>query len=158
MFRIEFGQIMKYLMITCVSLDVRLLCIFPKMRGLRLMLRQDLVYLLAMIKMSLVTGFMIRCRKKLVRSQDVVLMENHTIQDTEKTDAIESQCSDDLIDLDPIPLIELPTQVEDKAHNDKHDMGDVKTPIQVEMDDNVHERLPVAYAPLCIPLRRSTRE
>ena len=158
MFRIEVGQIMKSLMITCMSLDVRLLCIFPKMRGLSLMLRQDLVYLLAMVKMSLVTGFMIWCRKKLVRSQDVVFMENHTIQNIEKTDATESQCSDDLIDLDPIPLIELPTQVEDEAHNDQHDMGDVETPIQVEMDDNVHEQSPVAYAPLCIPLRRSTRD
>ena len=59
------GQIMKSLMITCVSLDAMILCIFPKMRGLSLMLRQDLVYLLAMVRMSLVTGFMIRCRKNL---------------------------------------------------------------------------------------------
>ena len=56
--------------------------------------------------------------KKLVRSQDVVFMEDHTIQDIEKTDATESQYSDDLIDLDPVPLADLPTQVEDEAHND----------------------------------------
>ena len=69
------------------------------------------MYLLAMVRMSLVIGFMIWCRKKLVRSRDAMFMEDHTIQDIEKTDATESQFSDDLIDLDPIPLTDLLTQV-----------------------------------------------
>ena len=47
-----------------------------------------------------------------------MFMEDHTIQDIEKTNATESQYSDDMIDLDPVPLIDLPTQVEDEAHND----------------------------------------
>ena len=68
-----------------------------------------------------------------------MFMEDHTIQDIEKTNAIESQYSDDMIDLDPVPLIDLPTQVEDEAHNDQHDMGDIETPTQVEMDDDVHD-------------------
>ncbi|WKA08799.1 hypothetical protein VitviT2T_026489 [Vitis vinifera] len=117
-------------------------------------------------------------QKKLVRSRDVVFMEDHTIQDIEKTNPMESQHSGDLIDLDPAPLtnlptqvedeahddqhdmgdVETPTQVEDEAHDDQHDMGDVETPTQVEVDDDVHEQSPAAEAPSDIPLRRSTRD
>ena len=60
-----------------------------------------------------------------------MFMEDHTIQDIDKTAATESKYSDDLTDLDPVPLTYLPTQVEDEAHNDQHDMGDVETPTQV---------------------------
>ena len=87
-----------------------------------------------------------------------MFMEDYTIHDIEKTDATESQHSDDLIDLDPLPLTNLPTQVEDEAHDDQHDMGDVETPTQVEVDDDVHEQSPAAEAPSDIPLRRSTRD
>ncbi|RVW71160.1 Retrovirus-related Pol polyprotein from transposon TNT 1-94 [Vitis vinifera] len=86
---------------------------------------------------------------------------------------MESQHSGDLIDLDPAPLtnlptqvedeahddqhdmgdVETPTQVEDEAHDDQHDMGDVETPTQVEVDDDVHEQSPAAEAPSDIPLR-----
>ncbi|RVW19193.1 Retrovirus-related Pol polyprotein from transposon TNT 1-94 [Vitis vinifera] len=97
-------------------------------------------------------------QKKLVRSRDVVFMEDHTIQDIEKTNPMESQHSGDLIDLDLAPLTNFPTQVEDEAHDDQHDMGDVETPTQVEVDDDVHEQSPTAEAPLDIPLRRSTRD
>ena len=37
-------------------------------------------------------------------------------------------------------------------------MGDVETPTQVEVDDDVHEQSPAAEAPSDIPLRRSTRD
>ncbi|RVW61571.1 Retrovirus-related Pol polyprotein from transposon TNT 1-94 [Vitis vinifera] len=67
-------------------------------------------------------------QKKLVRSRDAMFMEDHTIQDIEKIDATEFQYSDNLIDLDPIPLTHLPTQS------------------------------PVAEALPDIPLRRSTRD
>ncbi|KAL6323545.1 hypothetical protein AAG906_039125 [Vitis piasezkii] len=87
-------------------------------------------------------------QKKLVRSRD----------DIEKTNPMESQHSGDLIDLDLGPLTNLPTQVEDEAHDDQHDMGDVETPTQVEVDDDVHEQSPAAEAPSDIPLRRSTRD
>ena len=87
-----------------------------------------------------------------------MFMEDHTIQDIEKTDAIEFQYSDNLIDLDPVPLTHLPTQVEDEAHDDQHVIGDVETPTQVEMDDDVHEQSPVVEVPPNIPLRRSTRD
>ncbi|RVW40094.1 Retrovirus-related Pol polyprotein from transposon TNT 1-94 [Vitis vinifera] len=97
-------------------------------------------------------------QKKLVRSRDVMFMEDHTIQAIEKTNPMESQHSGDLIDLDPAPLTNPPTQVEDEAHDDQHDMGDVETPTQVEVDDDVHEQSPAAEAPSDIPLRRSTRD
>ena len=57
-----------------------------------------------------------------------MFIEDHTIQDIEKTDATEFQYSDNLIDLNPVPLTHLPTQVEDEAHDDQHDIGDVETP------------------------------
>ncbi|RVW26208.1 Retrovirus-related Pol polyprotein from transposon TNT 1-94 [Vitis vinifera] len=97
-------------------------------------------------------------QKKLVRSRDVMFVEDHTIQDIEKTDATEFQYSDNLIDLDPVPLTHLPTQVEDEAHDDQHDIGDVETLTQVEMDNGVHEQSPVAEASPDIPFRRSTRD
>ncbi|RVW83457.1 Retrovirus-related Pol polyprotein from transposon TNT 1-94 [Vitis vinifera] len=43
--------------------------------------------------------------------------------------------------------------VEDEAHDDQHDMGDVETPTQVEVDDDVHEQSPTVEAPSNIPLR-----
>ena len=55
-------------------------------------------------------------------------------------------------------MTHLPTQVEDEAHDDQLDIGNVENPTQVEMDDDVHEQSLVAEAPLDIPLRRSTRD
>ena len=97
-------------------------------------------------------------QKKLVRSRDAMFMEDHTIQDIEKTDVTEFQYSDNLIDLNPVPLTHLPTQVEDEAHDDQPDIGDVETPTHVEMDDDVHEQSPVVEASPDIPLKRSTRD
>ena len=81
-----------------------------------------------------------------------------TIRDIEKTATTEFQYSDNLIDLVPVPLTHLPTQVEDEAHDDQHDIGDVEILTQVEIDDDVHEQSPVAEALPDIPLRRSTRD
>ncbi|RVX19049.1 Retrovirus-related Pol polyprotein from transposon TNT 1-94 [Vitis vinifera] len=38
----------------------------------------------------------------------------------------------------PVPLTHLPTQVENEAHDDQPDIGDIETPTQVDMDDDVH--------------------
>ncbi|KAL6350220.1 hypothetical protein AAG906_004163 [Vitis piasezkii] len=73
-------------------------------------------------------------QKKLVRIRDAMFMEDHTIQDFEKTNATES-----------VPLTHLPTQVEDEAHDDQHDIGDVEIPTHVGMDDDVHEGEPESY-------------
>ena len=53
--------------------------------------------------------------KKLVRSHDVVFMEDQTIQDVDKIEKVAHQYSDDLIDLDAIPLSDFPTQMEHNA-------------------------------------------
>ncbi|KAJ0042674.1 hypothetical protein Pint_18583 [Pistacia integerrima] len=50
--------------------------------------------------------------KKLVRSHDVVFMEDQTIQDVEKEEKVRPQYSDGLIDLDPVSFTDLPTNVE----------------------------------------------
>ena len=55
-------------------------------------------------------------------------------------------------------MTHLPTQVEDEAHDDQPDIGDIETPTQVDMDDDVHEQSPVVEAPPDILLRRSTRD
>ena len=50
--------------------------------------------------------------KKLVRSRDVVFMEDQTIHHIEKTEKVVPRYNDCLIDLDHAPLTDLPTQVE----------------------------------------------
>lgn len=98
-------------------------------------------------------------QKKLVRSRDVVFIEDQTIQDIEKIDKTVPQYSDDLIDLDPVPLTHVPTQVGDEVQDDQqHGTGDVDTPTQVETDDDIHEQVPVSEVPPDVPLRRSTRD
>ena len=100
--------------------------------------------------------------KKLVKSRDVVFMENQTIQDILKTDTLVPQCSDGLIDLDPIPLTHVPTEVRD-VQDDQHDIGDVDTDsTPVEMGDNAHEQSPISKVPLevlsDVPFRRFIRD
>ena len=101
-------------------------------------------------------------KKKLVRSQDVVFMEDQTIQDILKTDTPVPQCSDGLIDLDPVPLTHVPTEVKD-VQDDQHDTGDIDTSsTPVEIGDNAHEQSPVSKVPLevlpDVSLRMSIRD
>jgi hypothetical protein len=56
--------------------------------------------------------------KKLVRSQNVVFMEDQTIHDIEKTGKVMTQYSDGLIDLDTTPLTDLPAHVDHDVQND----------------------------------------
>ena len=57
--------------------------------------------------------------KKLVRSRDVMFMEDQTIHDIEKTEKVVPQYIDGLIDLDPTPLTNLTAQVEHDVLNDQ---------------------------------------
>ncbi len=90
--------------------------------------------------------------KKLVRSRDVVFMEDQIIGDIEKTEKVVPQCSDDLIDLDPTPPTELPAQVEHDVQNDQQSPVDADVPSQ----DETYDQLPVPEIPPDVPLRRST--
>ena len=87
--------------------------------------------------------------KKLVRSYDVVFIEDQTIQDVEKIEKGVHQYSDDLIDLDSIPL---PVQMEQNVQDDQHGLDDVD--MQAETDHQTTDQLSEPE----IPPRRSTRD
>ncbi|XP_022151008.1 uncharacterized protein LOC111019029 [Momordica charantia] len=91
------------------------------------------------IRMNLISTV----HKKLIRSRDFVFVEDQTIEDINKTDKIEFQHSDDLIDLDSVPLTQPSMQTENEVQNDLLD-GTVESLEQVEV-------------PTEVSLRRSTR-
>jgi hypothetical protein len=92
--------------------------------------------------------------KKLVRSRDVVFMEDQTIHDIEKTEKVVPQYSDGLIDLDSTSLTDLPAQVEHDVQNDYQGPSDTDVPLH----DESHDQFPVPEIPPDVPLRRSTRD
>ncbi|KAB5564961.1 hypothetical protein DKX38_005015 [Salix brachista] len=92
--------------------------------------------------------------KKLVRSRDVVFMEDQTIHDIEKTEKVLPRYSDCLIDLDSSSLIDLPVQVEHDVQNDFQVPDDTDVPLQ----DESHDQLPVPEISPDVPPRRSTRD
>jgi len=102
--------------------------------------------------------------KKLVRSRDVVFMEDQIIHDIEKTEKVVPQCSDGLIDLDLAHSIELLAQVEHDVQNDQQDehdfQNDQQSPVDtdVPLQDETHDQFPVLEIPSDVPLRRSTRD
>ena len=87
--------------------------------------------------------------KKLVRSRDVVFMEDQTIQDIKIAEKTVSQYSDDLTNLDPVPLRDL-------SYQQSSDLADVFIP--VEIDGETHDQLPVPQILSDVPLKRSTRD
>ena len=94
-----------------------------------------------------------------MRSRDVFFIENQTIHNILKTNTPVPQCSNGLIDLDPIPLTHVSTEVRD-VQDDQHDTGDVDTgSAPIDMGDNAHEQSPISEVPLellpDVPLRRS---
>ena len=58
-------------------------------------------------------------KKKLIRSRDVVFVEDQTIADIEKIDELESKHSDNLIDLSSTSLTQSSTQIEDEVQNEQ---------------------------------------
>ena len=58
-------------------------------------------------------------KKKLIRSRDVVFVEDQTIADIEKIDEPESKHSDNLIDLSLTSLTQTSTQIEDEVQNEQ---------------------------------------
>jgi hypothetical protein len=92
--------------------------------------------------------------KKLVRSRDVVFMEDQTIHDIEKTEKVVPRYSDGLIDLDSTSLTDLPAQVEHDVQNDYQGPGDTDVPLH----DESHDQFPVPEIPPDVPLRRSIRD
>ena len=87
-----------------------------------------------------------------------MFVEDQTIEDIEKMEKVVPRHSYDLIDLDPIPLTDLPEQVEPNVQNDHHDPDDADVPLQVETNDRVLDQVPVSEIPPEVPLRRSIRD
>ena len=83
-----------------------------------------------------------------------MFVEDQTIEDIEKMEKVVPRHSYDLIDLDPVPLTDLPEQVEPDVQNDQHDPDDADVPSQVETNDGVLDQVLVPE----VPLRRSVRD
>ena len=95
--------------------------------------------------------------KKLVRSLDVVFVEDESLKDIEKTQVV-PQYIDDLFDLDPTPTQQSEPQHEDGIQNDEqHGTDNVDNQEQVDLDEDIHPELPVDV-PAFVPLRRSSRD
>jgi transposase InsO family protein len=98
--------------------------------------------------------------KRLVRSRDVVFVENQTLKDVEKTKIeIVPQHSDTSADLDPVPPQHVDTQFGDDFQNDNQQgTDDIDAQEQDQLDEDVHPELPVPNMPPFVPLRRSNRD
>ncbi|CAH9113366.1 unnamed protein product [Cuscuta europaea] len=96
--------------------------------------------------------------KKLIRSQDVVFVEDQTLKDVEKKETI-PQHNDDVTDLDPVPPQHVEPPLDDDVQNDEqHDTDDIDAPEQPEVDEEFYSEIPVSDVPPFVPLRRSTRD
>jgi len=102
--------------------------------------------------------------KKVMRSHDVVFLEDQTIEDIVKT-KVQVPQQEPFVDLGLVPTAPAPQQaegdVEDDAHDDVHGTGDENAPQQHEFDaeiDDPDQQPPVPEDPPTIPLRRSSRD
>ncbi|CAH1425256.1 unnamed protein product [Lactuca virosa] len=92
--------------------------------------------------------------KKLVRSRDVVFVEDQSLKDIEKTKIV-PQYTDDRADLDPIPPQHFETINDDVQNDEQHGTDENDVPEQSELDEDLHPELPVPDIPPFVPLRRS---
>ena len=72
-----------------------------------------------MIKMSLKYHFYNPIYKKLIRSRDVELFEDQTIEDIDKTEKLDSQTDESSVDVDPNPIIDTSFAHEGTQGNDQ---------------------------------------
>ena len=96
--------------------------------------------------------------KKLVRSRDVVFVEDQTIQDIEQAKVSVPCDSDVLVDLSPNSSASVPMQIERNVQDEQRDVDDTDIPIHVEDDNRNDEQPPVVENPPNITVRRSIRE
>ncbi|GFS33196.1 hypothetical protein Acr_00g0026970 [Actinidia rufa] len=103
--------------------------------------------------------------RKLIRSRDVIFMEDHTIEDIDKAEkGVPTSENEEMVDVDPVPIVPIPTVADDvpienqgmDLHVDNpNDLIDVKTNVDnnVELENENIEESIVANEP-----RRSTRD
>jgi transposase InsO family protein len=102
--------------------------------------------------------------RKVVRSRDVIFVEDQTIEDIVKAkDKVPQQ--EPVVDLDPVPAASAPQQVEqdvaDEVHDDVQGTGDESAPQQQEFDaeiDDPDQQPPEPEEPPAVPPRRSSRD
>ncbi|KAG8471369.1 hypothetical protein CXB51_036995 [Gossypium anomalum] len=93
-------------------------------------------------------------QKKLVRSRDVVFIEDQTIDDIDKTEKVDSQDSGDLINVNPVPLDSSPDLIQDDVHGDVSDGHQDIDDFDTLMDYVVNDQQQAPIAPPAVPLRR----
>ena len=88
--------------------------------------------------------------KKVVRSRDVVFLEDQTIEDINKLESVESS-TNDLVDLDPLnpPIVH---DINEEVQTPHDDAAEDDVEPEIEGEQSPQESLPQT------PLRRSTRE
>ena len=100
--------------------------------------------------------------KKLIRSRDVVLFEDQTIEDIDNTEKLVSHTDESLVDVDPIPIIDT-SSVHEGTQGNHPDNDESVDNIIVPTDDVVVDNQPThvrmtALDALETSCRRSTRE
>ncbi|VFQ73301.1 unnamed protein product [Cuscuta campestris] len=93
--------------------------------------------------------------KKLVRSRDVIFMEDQNIEDIQKMEKSESQNYDDLVDLNPTPVAQTPNATNGDQNDDNnhvpHDFADGNSE---EESNEVHNQPHVDNNSPTVALRR----
>jgi len=67
---------------------------------------------------GLAIDFYYPIKKKLVRSCDVIFVEDQTIEDIGKIEKLESPSTDDVVDFDPAPQTDTPNVADFDSHDD----------------------------------------
>ena len=102
--------------------------------------------------------------KKLIRSRDIVFMEDQTIEDIDRASSTVPQSRDDLVDMTPVSLPTVPEQIVDDIQTNQQTVGDAGTPMFIDAgdDDDINngeepDQLPQADIAPQAPVWRTTR-
>ena len=95
--------------------------------------------------------------KKLIRSRDIVFMEDQIITNIDKMEKVEFGNNDKLIDLEMISPTLMANQLDVKTQNDQHGAGDDSKHVEVRNSNDVLNQPQIPQATPIVPPRRSTR-
>ena len=79
--------------------------------------------------------------KKIIRRRDIALFEDQTIEDIDKTEQLDSHADKSLVDVDPIPIINISYEHEGTQANNPYKDQSVE-PIPVSIDDVLVDNQP----------------
>ena len=95
--------------------------------------------------------------KKLIRSRDIVFMEDQIITNIGKMEKVEFGNNDKLIDLEMISPTLMANQLDVKTQNGQHGAGDDSEPVEVRNSNDVLDQPQIPQATHIDPPRRTTR-